>query len=259
MALYFNVENLRPSYEYVLWIDIMGTKNFLLESDLKAANYICKFHAAVLGGVLDKPSISLYPMMDGVYITCPDFNLMIQQINHVFIQLSELLLASNDRFSFLVRGSLAYGPVYHGKNIEPEMNRLLATQKNYSGKILVGLPLEQAYKTEHLAPPMGVYVHESARSPRGMPPLKAIWQRWFWKVIADEKIDAISKKVCAYFDFCQSRIIESQYDQTRLKLHRNMFEEYFVHDYTKKAKREESLCPPTPYSPTPPSPATPTA
>ena len=67
-APYFNDEKFpNAQKEYVLWIDIMGTKNFMSTSLRTSSLFICKLHMAILEAKTE--NMHIYPVMDGVYIT----------------------------------------------------------------------------------------------------------------------------------------------------------------------------------------------
>ena len=66
MKPFFDARHLgEPSNEYVAWLDVMGMQSILAYSPESAANFVFKFHDAVLKAKSD--SIHLYPVMDGIY------------------------------------------------------------------------------------------------------------------------------------------------------------------------------------------------
>lgn len=161
--------------EYVCWIDIMGTKSKMEHSVNTCGIFMLKFHAAILEAIQKKKcAINVYPVMDGVYITSKSVNDLQTAMFHIFSELGNLFLSENDfHHQFLVKASIAYGPVIHGKDIDNSVNANLAADESYKNSLLIGLPMIQAITGEQKAPSFGVFIHESARTfhPDGENPL----------------------------------------------------------------------------------------
>ncbi|WP_339815219.1 hypothetical protein [uncultured Imperialibacter sp.] len=162
--MYFNSSKLpEPKNEYVAWIDIMGTKNIMSDSLNISANFIFKFHSAIQAS--KDADAKYYPLMDGVFITTDKLSVLKRVIAETFTKLAELFSAEqNNRHRFLIKGSISFGPIIHGENVPADACSDLEKDLNYKKAILMGTPMIQAYSIEKLAPPFGVYIHESART-----------------------------------------------------------------------------------------------
>ena len=134
--------------EYVCWIDIMGTKSKMEHSVNTCGIFMLKFHAAILEAIQKKKcAINVYPVMDGVYITSKSVNDLQTAMFHIFSELGNLFLSENDfHHQFLVKASIAYGPVIHGKDIDNSVNANLAADESYKNSLLIGLPMIQALR-----------------------------------------------------------------------------------------------------------------
>src|SRR5438309_875923 len=89
----------------------------------------------------------------------------------------EFNVTEENRFRFIVRGGLAFGPAIHGADVPAAASSVVAGPRQYRDSILLGMPMVQAHLAEADAPPFGVFVHESARAfaPRGEEPLHDRW------------------------------------------------------------------------------------
>jgi hypothetical protein len=236
----FSSEGLPVSLtQYVGWIDAMGIQSAMGRSIDVAANFIFKLHIAVLESMdslsaRQRESISLYPVMDGVYFVTNDQQALIRFLRLVFGRLArEFVETPEMKHRFLVRGALACGPVVHGLELPESASATLAAHREYRSSILIGLPMIQAYLTERLAPPFSMYVHESARAfaPEATPIIRATWWRWF-ATPADERWPDLAPRLRdelrSYFKWCEDRATEIGYDAESIKKHRTLADQYFV-------------------------------
>lgn len=221
--------------EYVCWIDIMGTKSKMENSVNTCAIFMLKFHASILDAIQKKKCvISVYPVMDGVYITSTSINDLQTALFHIFSELGDLFLSEDSFYhQFLVKAAIAYGPVIHGKDIDDSVNNAIASDKNYKNSLLLGLPMIQAITGEQKAPPFGVYVHESARTfhPTGETAFSFKWWKWFllgkqgWN---KDKTKQLSQKIEKYFDNCKKQSMVLEYPSDRIDVHKQAATEYFL-------------------------------
>lgn len=222
-----------PTYEYVAWIDLMGTREAMRETIDKSANFIFKFHANALTCLASNTDIVLYPVMDGIYVTSTTKELFIDFLCHIFLECSKDFCSADVRFCYLIKGAIAFGPIYHGQNIPAEVNYLFSKHTNYKNSLLLGLPMIQAYLGEKLAPPFGLYIDESARSfaPTGQTPLGNRWYRWDKnKSIQHKGLGAITTfkdKMNQYFDYMEKHHVQNNYPLADIAKHREMFEDFF--------------------------------
>lgn len=171
-----NTDKMNPSEEYVCWLDIMGTKSSMSESFEKSANFILRFHTVVLKAGTTK-KIRVYPVMDGVYVVVEQLENMIAFINRVMTGLAEVFLSEQNNHRFIVKGALAKGTLQHGSQISSEVSPVMASRVGYKQHLLFGMPMIQAFNAEKNAPPFGIYIHESARTVKGLQGRYFFWRR----------------------------------------------------------------------------------
>lgn len=221
------------SNEYVCWLDIMGTKNKMENSVMTCAIFIFKLHSAVLEAIEKGCQIKTYPVMDGVYFTSEHKKDMEKALSYIFRSLGTLFIEEElFKHQFLVKASVAYGPIIHGSNIDEKINRQLKNAKEYKESLLLGFPMIQAYSGESKAPPFGVYVHESAKTfcPEGESPFMFKWRKWFVPQTADwnnEKTQKLKDKIAEYFSTCKKQSILLDYPVDRIGLHEETARMYF--------------------------------
>ncbi len=148
----FNATGLPVSpNQYVGWIDAMGIQSAMGRSMDVAANFVFKLHITVLESVDDLPThqrqtMSLYPVMDGVYFVSNDQQAVFRFLRRAFGCLArEFVDTVEMKHRFLVRGALACGPVVHGAQLLDGASATLRNHANYRDSILLGLPMIQAY------------------------------------------------------------------------------------------------------------------
>ena len=107
--LYFDSRHLPlPKGEYVAWCDAMGTSRDLTRSFHKAAHTIFHIQAAFSIAQTEVESIRCYPMMDGVYVTCPSSKAIVDAIRIAFSELAmEFIGSTGTALKHMVRGGLA--------------------------------------------------------------------------------------------------------------------------------------------------------
>ena len=201
--------------EYVCWIDIMGTKTKMENSVRTCSIFIFKFHAAILEAMQDikNGKVKIYPVMDGAYLTSERFEDLKKVLVHIFSSLADIFIDEKTFYlKFLIKASIAYGPIIHGCDVDDNINGDIASNKNYRNSLLLGLPMIQAYMGEQKAPPFGVYIHESARAfcPQGERPLSYKWWKWYHPVYNAKK-ETLRTSVDEYFKKCGNRSISIDY------------------------------------------------
>lgn len=219
--------------EYICWLDIMGTKEKMGNSVRTCAIFILKLHTAVLESVDKGYDINVYPVMDGVYITSLVKEDMEKTLFHIFSSLGKMFYTEEDiNHKFLVKASVAFGPIIHGKDINNSINDQFAGNQEYKKSLLLGLPMIQAYEGEKEAAPFGVFIHESARAfyPDGGTPFIFKWWKWFktgkhgWNKGDTVKL---KKNIKDYFTECEKKSISLNYPIERIEMHKSTAEEYF--------------------------------
>lgn len=206
--------------EYVLWVDIMGTKNNMSGSVRTSSIFICKLHVAIMEA--KSKNIHVYPMMDGAYVTAKSEKEMSSFIKKLFNSLSDTLIEEeNDYHRFLIKGALAYGPILHGNNIPNSCSNCFEQNRNYVDSTLLGIPMIQASKGEKSAPPFGIYCDESARI--ASQDFAHRWYKWFSK----NKVSNVARAVQSYFDYSKEHYYELDYPIEKIKEHEEKAKQYF--------------------------------
>ncbi len=223
-----------PHYDYVCWLDVMGTGNQMLRSLPIAANFIFKLQCAVLESVEEVDAdrvLRLYPVMDGVYITSRHRKPLQQVLNQTLCRVAMTFLSERKPFhQFLVRGAIAFGPVYHGCDLDPRSSAVMARHEAIRGSMLMGLPMAQAYREEREAPPFGIAVHSSARafSPEGDKPFRFIWLDWFNHADPPIEPKELMAHLEKYFEWQLAHSTVTGYAEDRILHHRKLAREFFT-------------------------------
>lgn len=222
-----NTEKMSPSEEYVCWLDIMGTQTSMSESFEKSANFILRFHTAVLKAKISK-KIRVYPVMDGVYVVVKKLENMMRCIDRIMTVLAEVFLSEENNHRFMVKGAVAKGTLHHGSKISPDVSSVIATKTEYKEHLLFGLPMIQAYRSEKKAPPFGVYIHESARTVNGLQGRYYFWNRD--NTISDkENLQAqLKEELCLFLDWEKDRSYYFEMEPSKLTEYKERIKEYFT-------------------------------
>ncbi len=234
---YIDTGSIPPAQNgYVLWVDIMGTKNKVYSSVMTASIFMLKLHAAVLQNLTD--DLIAYPIMDGAYITSINRSSIQRFITKLFATIGKDIIKQTDtKHCFLIKAALAFGPLINGKDISVRINRTFQNRDQYKNSILIGLPMIQAYSSESLAPPFGVFIHESARAfaPEGEMPFEHKWWKWFIRdrrVWTQEQNNKLQNTLKRYFQEAENQSIVEDYSMDRITFHKKMFAEYFYNPNT---------------------------
>ena len=220
-----NAAKLNLKDEYVCWIDIMGTRNIMSESIQKAANFILRFHSCVIDAIGTEEQVRYYPLMDGVFITAPNAEIITKIISMVFYKTASLFLTEDrNGHRFIIKGSLAYGQIAHGNTIDNDICPTISANDSYRNTLMLGMPMIQAISSERIAPPFGVFIHESARK------YKVLQGKYYmWTSPQAKKIDktALKTKVISYFEWCERFIEYQEMDSSKVKTYKQLTNEYF--------------------------------
>lgn len=212
----------KSSTEYVCWLDIMGTRSTMSESFEKAANFLLRFHSCVISAVKDEEKLHYYPVMDGVYIASPQKEALAKALKSILNNLSDIFIEEEHiNHRFVIRGAIARGDIAHGCNITSEICDIVASAGDYKNTVMMGLPMIQAYTSEHLAPPFGIYIHESARVPN------ALQGRFFAWCKSDKRL-MLKQKINEYFDWCSTYFNYLEMDKIKIEHYRQMNKEHLT-------------------------------
>jgi len=230
--LFFNAAELPlPTERYVGWIDVMGTRASMTTSLRTTANFMFKLHIAAFQAPRER--VHIYPVMDGFYAAAMGKTDMLRFLRYVFAALADEFNGTEEnRFRFLVRGGIAFGPSIQGADVPTAACAAIPDVHDYRESILLGMPMVQAHQAEAEAPPFGLAVHESARAfaPPGEEPLHDRW--WRWDEYGDESVrlawNALEANLKSYFDWCIERSLRIGYPIDRINAHRAMAAQYFA-------------------------------
>lgn len=200
----------------------MGTSAIMSESFEKATNFIIRFHATCLQSTKDIDGIKCYPLMDGIFITSQDVNIIKRAINAIFQSLSEIF-CEEDVFDhqFIVRSAIAKGGMSFGENIDENVCSVISSDNEYKASLLFGMPMIQAYKAEEKAPPFGVYIHESARD------YEQLVGRYYWWYKDKDTQTTLKEGLLAYFDWCKDYSQYLEMNDGKIENYKKLANEYF--------------------------------
>lgn len=217
-----------PTEEYVAWLDVMGIQSSMMRSLHASANFIFKLHVAALEQ--NKPSMRLYPVMDGVYVTTPDRDEMRSFLSEVFHRLAVCFNnETENKYRFLAKACVAFGPVIHGHGVSEHASSILKDNLGYKDSILLGMPVVLANQGEKLAPPFGINLHYSALNMASRDETKWSHTWWPWFVFGSDPVaQALKPNLDSYFDWCKNRAGVIGYDPARIKHHKAQAEQYLV-------------------------------
>lgn len=139
--------------EYVAWIDIMGTRKISLNLSGKiSAVKIFKLYDAVIQSQPDSKTKG-YPMGDGMFLTSPDGDLLLSDIEDIYTCLAHEIV---DRYRHdpdfeviympILKGIISHGEVYHGT----EIKNASLNSHNFAENIVLGRPLIWRLIPHHL-------------------------------------------------------------------------------------------------------------
>jgi hypothetical protein len=232
LAPSFNADHMPvPSQKYVAWVDVMGSGSTMSRSLHRAANFVFKLHVAALE-TANPHGLGLYPMNDGLYVVGGQFDHVSAWLGEFMQRLGLALQAANNNAEhmFLCRGAVAHGYVVEGKSLATQASQSLASHATHRDSILLGGPVSAAYRAEELAPPFGVFIHESARhgqGPNGNPFIRPPFLR-YWPIPRPDWVARLHQDVSAYLTYCGNHKYELGYARDRLALHCELADEYFL-------------------------------
>ncbi len=227
-SLFFGAQYLPPPrHSYVAWLDVMGIRAAMSRSLSITANFVFKLHIAALEA--PHQNLSLYPVMDGMYVVADRKRDLTGFLSYVFERLANAFVAEPElHHRFVAKAAVAFGPVIHGVDVPRDASWTLDDAGDYKGALLLGMPMVQAVQGESKAPPFGVYIHESARAFATNPdqPFTQVWWRW-WRTDQALLRDGMRDALTAYYDWAEKHHSSIEYNSERLQVHRGMATEYF--------------------------------
>lgn len=222
---------------YVGWIDVMGTTAISSRSITEAAIKVFKLHSAAIAAEEEVPdeyegSLTLYPMMDGIYVVASDKYGLMEFLQRTYSIIGhDVVDAEKDHHIFALRAAVAFGPVLAGKDMEGYDDRVEGT--THQDRTLVGLPVVQAFLSEDKAPPFGVYVHESARAfaPDDTNPFQFVWWKWFRSNNDEYNEEELAVEIHGvlkeYYEWSKNNSKRIGYEKERIQQHEDLVAQYF--------------------------------
>lgn len=231
MPAYFNADRMPNSRkEYVAFIDIMGIQSKMIHSTKQASNYIFKLHATLLEAwrIRGYKTISIYPIMDGAYITSTKKDDMLNLLTAVYNSISMALLCEDKyQFWYMVRASVAYGDVIHGRDIPYDACLEFSSRVGYKEQLLISPAMIEAYKGERDAAPMGINICNSASSRNNG--IKITW-KWYSnpniKTIP-QNLESFKDRLKNYLSWLNEHSNEGKYPSESRQRHRDAVYSYF--------------------------------
>jgi hypothetical protein len=246
--LYFDTTHLPiPRGEYVAWCDCMGTGRCLVRSLHRAASSVFKLHAAFSIAQEQSDGIRCYPVMDGVYVASPTRETMRSALCRAFCELAKEFIGSRGTGRMhMIRAGLAYGPTLHGPDIDQEAfigttrtGRTISREEFESSplnrtrhQVLLSPAMVSAYQAEKLAPPFGIYIHDSAK---GYPQLADskdpgfntnLLQWWKGDEEGEVVLPLLYEQVLFYLEKAETHSVGMGYPRESIERHRNLAIEY---------------------------------
>lgn len=217
--------------EYVCFIDIMGIQSKMSHSINQSSNFIFKLHAIILEcwRTTSYSHISVYPIMDGAYITSSNKSEILNLLTYIYNLLVTSLMKEDDyKYWFWIRASLAYGKIIHGRNIPYDASLEFSTRVGYKEQLLIGEPMILAYTGERNAAPMGIFIDNSASAKyQGVP---SDW-RWFQNrniKVEQSQIEIFTRKMNECYDHMGKMWNEEEYPLDKRAEHLKRFNEYYT-------------------------------
>jgi hypothetical protein len=212
----------------------MGSKEVMLRSLGEAANFVMKLHVAALHAseTIAFQGLDLYPMIDGVYACSPEQGPILAFMKDTLVRLVlGFLLETNPLHRFTVRCGLSFGPIAKGRSTR-QCSGVLDTHQDYSDRVLLGMPLSQAYECERMAPPFGVYLHESSRAfaPSGTSVLSGtLWKWWKFRTQPGDNdvVTELRRVLETHYQWCGRHVATLSYEAEAIHRHHELAREYF--------------------------------
>lgn len=217
--------------EFVCWLDMMGTKSIMSRSLEEYSIKMFKLHNTALLAeeeMEDSEDLTLYPVMDGVYIVSKTKHTLEEYLRLVFNTLAQDIIDEREVYHrFIIRAAVAFGPIVHGQDIPEDATQLDDTFKD---TLLLGFPMVQAFGYEKEAPPFGIYIHESARSFTSNEgeeePFRYVWWKWFEPF--DRAIAVELREILAeYYEWAKDNSRRIGYEFDKIEEHEKLAKQYY--------------------------------
>ena len=216
-------------YRYVFWLDLMGAGSAMKLSLPRAARSIMKIHAAALLAKKRHDQFEVNPVMDGIYGFAKSRETLEAVLTDILTSLAHVFVHERlPQNRFMVRAGVSFGPLMTGRALAAGAP-ILKKNKAYLGGTAIGMAISQAYGAESDAPPMGVFIHESARAfaPQDSESHPFITNLWKWLAEDDPLWWAIRLTLVEHFSWLKRNPVGSLYKEDSLLRHKALAGEYF--------------------------------
>ena len=234
MDPYFNTGKLKSlDNQYVLYIDIMGMKTTMYRSFERSTIFMGKLHVVLVKASEQVQGVTVYPVMDGAYVTAGQYDQISEFIRIVYTWLGRVFVnTKNLAECFIVRSGLAYGPIVTGDSICEEVSQVLNEKTDYKKHLLFGFPVVLAAIGEESAPPFGVYWDVTVRTAAGTK-LAGIWFKWCSDLSLRSRI---CNQMKAYYKYAESHSEELKYDEKKIEEHRRKAIQFWGDEQKREVK-----------------------
>lgn len=221
----------RETEAFVAWV--VGTTSSMQRSLAISANFIMKLHIAALEAA-DVTPVWLYPAVDGIYICTANPDDLMEVLSRTFWRVAGMFIDESEyRYRFMIRGGVARGQIARGEHYGS--GDRIFRDRDYANRIVIGAPLAEAYRSEGLASPSGLHVHESAASSWWMNQETLSRQVWRWWNVHESQMHreaktravALRGELIKYLQWCEANAVALTYGQEALARHRRLATEYF--------------------------------
>ena len=164
--------------------------------------------------------------MDGAYITSTKKADILNLLTLVYNNLIMALINEDNFFYwYMVRCSIAHGPIIHGKDIPYAASTEFSSRVGYKEQLLIGPAMIEAYNNERNAAPMGIFLCNSVSNTR----INSSW-KWFDNPntkTPQRDLQAFRSRFEEYLTWLDNHSSEEEYPKESRRRHINAAYDYF--------------------------------
>jgi hypothetical protein len=210
---------------FVAWVDLMGIADSMSRSYEGSATNVGKLYVSVAENE-NIEDISVYPMVDGLYLLCADGDKLKSMLSDIFFRFAKVTYERDSDIrddygpwlGFLIRGGISRGTIYHGSDVDPSGDTSLANVP-WLNNVPFGKPIANAHYVERAKSPYSITIHESATDSPGY---------WRWYKDIDQSIESdVVDYLQSHFTWAMDNIDDIMYEEENLHHHAGQAEEYF--------------------------------
>lgn len=223
----FEVGNIPHEHAYVAWLDIMGASSFMRRSLEDASDMIGKFHATILnayGSFIEankkSSDVSVHVLTDGAFVVSHSAQRLQAVLRDSMISIVKTFLYSSTSRRFMTRCAVAAGDIVTSATMTDRLfwKKGFAEESwSITRNIMLGGPFEKAYHLEGCAPPMGVFVDDSALGGESF----SMCNVWKWWDANNQKQIAFAGDlrdvICEHLDFLKQNYYQYELDPGKIE------------------------------------------